>query len=315
MKRLFIFCALVVSFSRVHAVIVTADFIRNSLPELAAKKIILYGDRHERAPEDLEQLKALTQSLIKRDEESPEQTHILIEQTPGVSADNSVISNLAQALTGCRNTIVQNVEMRCQTGAAWHLLTPNRDPSTIWSDYFYDTGYARCRLGDVTFGEVDDEISHFKQEIDTWASSIKPLYANALRTTEPEFQAHFTRYKATCDALQIARDTNVRALSMKLYTENPIFRKSLYKAIHDLASNTFDMHLFKTIMSLKNPDNIVLIAGTWHTGQVFGLLAQCGNQNYSRYPRIWRTELKPLPTRYLTIDAGYWASCLPCSVQ
>ena len=239
MKRLFIFCMFIISYFQVHAVIVTADFIRNLLPELAAKKIILYGDRHERAPEDLEQLNALTQSLIKRDRESTEQTLVLIEQTPGVPADDSVISNLAHTLTDCAHTVVKNVEMRCFTGAARYLLNPDKDPSMLCPDTFYDSGYARCVAGDTTFGDVDDEISYFKQKVDTWAASIKPLYAEALRTSEPEFQAHFTRYKATCNALKIARNTNVRALSIKLYTENPIFRKSLYKAIHDLASNTF----------------------------------------------------------------------------
>jgi len=315
MKRLFIFCMLVVSFSRVHAVIVTADFIKGTIPELAAKKIILYGDHHIRAAEDLPQLNALTESLIKRDRESPEQTHILIEQPPGVPADYSVISNLAHALTDCTHTVVKNVEMRCFTGAAWHLLNPDKDPSMLCPDAFYDSGYARCVVGDTTFGDVDDEISYFKQKIDTWGSTINPLYASALRSLEPEFQAHFTRYKAICAALKIARNTNVRELSMKLYGETPNFRTALYKLIHDLASSTFDMHLFKTIMSLKDPDNIVLVAGERHTGQVFGLLDQCGNQDYSRYPKIWRTDLKPVPTRYLFIDAGYGFPCLPCSIQ
>ena len=75
------------------------------------------------------------------------------------------------------------------------------------------------------------------------------------------------------------------------------------------------MHLFKTIMSLKDPDNIVLVAGNGIPVKYLDSLDECGNQDYSRYPKIWRTDLKPVPTKYLSIDAGFGFPCLPCSIQ
>ena len=37
--------------------------------------------------------------------------------------------------------------------------------------------YTRCRCGDLTMGDIEREIAHFRTIIDKWLATTNPLYA------------------------------------------------------------------------------------------------------------------------------------------
>jgi hypothetical protein len=130
----------------IHAVIVRVGFVQNTMPELRSKKFVLWGDYHVNMPEDQEQLGHLAQVLLKRDRESDEDMHILMEYPPvRMYQFLSVISRLMDRLEGCRCTVVQNIEMRCMTGAACTALNPDTSPGFFWPSYC-DSGYGTCLI-------------------------------------------------------------------------------------------------------------------------------------------------------------------------
>jgi len=314
MKRLFVFCMLVVSFSRVHAVIVTGDFIKTAGPEFAGKKFVFYGDLHERRDEDdNDQRATFIQNVVKRDQESPEQLHILIEQPVGTTVDGSIMSTLSRLLPPCRNTVVQNAEMRCHLAAAREVLDPQRDPLTILPTTPCSSAYDNCQFGDATIGSIDQEVDHFKQQIDDWTASAPPLLADAMRANEPLFRYQRQRYKTICATLSLVPETWLFSLSQNLYGTNQVARTALYRSVKDLGSTLFDMHLCKTMMTLKEPAIISLIAGAWHTTSARSFLIQC-NEKVSHYGKDWGPAIEPLPLKYLDLKAGF-KSAACCTVQ
>jgi len=314
MKRLFVFCMLVViSSSQINAVIVTGDFIKTAGPEFAGKKFVFYGDLHERRDEDNDQRKTFIQNVVKRDQESPEQLHILIEQPVGTTLNSSVMSTLPRLLPPCRYTKVKNVEMRCHLAAACEVLDPQRDPLTILPTTPCSSAYDTCQFGDTTIGSIDHEVDHFKQQIDEWTASAPPLLANAMRADEALFQYQRQRYKAICAALSLVPETWLFSLSQNLYSTNQVARNSLFRSVEDLGSTLFGMHLCKTMMTLKEPSFIALISGAWHTRQARSFFATC-NEKVAHYGKDWEPPIKSLPLKYLDLKTGFKsAEC--CTVQ
>lgn len=306
--------SLLISSTTVHAVIITVDFVKNTMPELKAKKFVLFGDQHEHSDEDIPQLDALAKTLTRRDQESQQTMHILIEQPAGTPFYYSVQGHLRERLQGCIHTTVENIEMRCAAGGAWTLLSPDNKPNPIWAEISYNSAYATCRLGDLTIGEVDHEISYYKQAIDEWLATLPPLYARAIRIWEPEFQDLMGEYRSICTILSVTPSTNIKELSDRLYQQDPQSRQALYKVIHDLASVLFDMHICKCMMALKHPDIIALVAGARHTSRVYGLLDRIGNKTIARYGTSCDSGLRHLSEKYLVVDPGCCSCCFSCPI-
>ncbi len=295
------------------AVIVRVGFVQNTMPELRAKKFVLWGDCHVHMPEDERQLEHLAQVLLKRDRESDEDMHILIECPPArMYMFPSVMSHLMDRLKGCRRTVVQNIEMRCMTGAACTVLNPDISPGFFWPRYC-DSGYGTCLIEDVTKLDVDYEISYYKRLVDEQLSTMVPRYADAIRILEPEYQACMHAYKERCAFLSLVPETRILDLSRKLYEEVPQQRAYLFKAIHDLSSVLFDMHICVSVMALTHPRIIGLVAGVAHTDNLHGILQRMGNRSIASYGCTWSPEVRPIPAAYVDIEPGC-SSCCMCPI-
>lgn len=298
-----------------QAVIIAVDYIKNTMPEFNAEKFILFHDYHVHTPEDKQQLAALTHALIKRDQESTQEMHILVEQPAGTPFFYSVMGHIKDTLRHCVHTRVENIEMRCFTGTACDILNPKKDPYTICGDYFGESAYAACRFGSITMQEIDIEIKEYKDKVDAWLQTMSPRYAEMVRVHEYEFQDCLKDYKHACTMFNVTPETNVLQLSRDLFRRNPYDRAHLYKMIDDLAAVLFDFYIAKCILSLHKPDIIALVAGSSHAGRVYGLLKGLGNKTIACYGKTVGPDIRPLPEYHLDIDPGCCSCCWMCPIQ
>jgi hypothetical protein len=284
------------------------------MPDLPTQRFVLYGDQHERSDADTPQLEALTKTLIKHDQESDEKIHILIEEPAGQTFYPAVLSDLRKRLQGCRTITAENIEMRCATGAACTLLAPDTVPSRLLESYTYGSAYTACGLGYLTMGDVEKEISSYKSATDGWLQALPAQRAKAVRVWEPELQADSDRFQTLYQRLELAPTDNVLELSARLYEQNPVQRKSLHKAIHNLASVLFDLHISKYILTPHDAKTVILVAGAWHTTRTYGLLDRIGNK-VTRYGKDSEQPVQPL--RPDDLNPNYEPSCFSslCATQ
>jgi hypothetical protein len=276
------------------------------MPDLPTQQFVLYGDQHEPSAADAPQLEALTKALLKHDQESDEKIHILMEEPPGKTYDSSILGNLHERLQGCRTITVENIEMRCATGAAAKLLHPDTIPSRFLESYTYESAYTACGLGDLTMGDVEREISSYKSATDEWLQTLPAQRAQAVRVWDRELEIDLDEFQRLYDQLALTEDDNVLELSAHLYEQNPARRKSFCHAIDDLACVLFDLHVSKHILTPHDAKTVILVAGAWHTTRAYGLLDRIGNKTRP-YGRTF-DPIKPLESAYL--DPECEPSCL-----
>jgi hypothetical protein len=287
------------------------------MPDLPTQQFVLYGDQHEPSAADAPQLEALTQVLLKHDQESDEKIHILMEKPAGTPFYTSILGNLHERLQGCRTISVENIEMRCTTGAACTLLDPKSPPCPLSAERYYDSAYAVCNLRDLTMGEVEHEISLYNGMIGSWRKTLQPQYEQAIRLWDPELQVYIDEFNATCSKLSVTASTKIKELSDRLYDKEPRLRLFLYKAIHNIASVLFDMHICKCITALKHPDIILLVTGAQHAYSAHDFLTTIGNRAFPRYGLGQEFSLHPTPLsiRQLDLDQSYLNLLAACPVQ
>ena len=314
MMPLIALCLLVCS-SMTQAVIIRVAYLKNTMPELKAEKFVFFSDYHVPMPADEEQLDALTQVLLKRDKESDQDMHILVEQPAGTPFHYSVMGHIRDRLKNCVHTQVQDVEMRCFTGAACFMLNPERNPHSICPDIFYETSSRACCVNTVSMQEIDIEVNEYKDQIDAWMQTLPPHYASVVRIFQSEFDGCLRDYRRACSVHNITPESNILRLSRMLYQKDPAARERLYKRIDDLSSVLFDMHILKSIFSLKTPHIIGLVTGAWHASRVLGKLERMGNQVIACYGSSYGPDIKPLPQKHLDIDPGCCSCCWGCPIQ
>lgn len=299
-----------------QASIISVDYVKNTMPELKAKKFVLFGDDHIDRPIDKQQLAALTQVLLKKDRDGDQKIYILVEQPAGTPLCASVINSICFPFNEYSHIIIENIEMRCATGAACYMLNPAKNPHGISLNTVYNSAYSTRGVSDIIMRDVDAEIDSFKRQFDTWAQTLSPkYYAQAIHIHAQEYDKYLQDYKRGCALCNLTPETNVLDASKLLYETNPINRKYLYEALDELSAMLFDMHILKSVLSLKTPAIIALIAGTYHTTQLLGGLERMGNKVIARYGKTWGPDKKPLPTEHLDIDPGCCSCCWLCPIQ
>jgi hypothetical protein len=295
-----------------QAVIITVDQVQNTkMPELPTKKFILYGDHHDSSPEDPKQLEGLTQALIRRDRESDEKIHFLIEE-PATIPYSSVLGGLLDTIM-CRglfrNTTIENIEIRNKAKAALALFWPKRKfPIGHASSYNHTVDH----YGDVTMADVESEITHHKAIIDDWHASTDLRYTGYFSDHEGEYQYYLSEFKRISSAFSIAPDDNIVDIYEHFEKNTPQRIGTLFKALEHLTSLLFDLHIAKYLVTPKAAQTIGLIAGASHTSMAYGFLDRLRNRTLACYGSRSHLTVEPLAVKYLDPDYSPCSCLAPC---
>jgi hypothetical protein len=300
----------------IQAVIITVDQVQNTkMPELPTKKFILYGDCHSPSPEDKRQLEGLIQSLLKRDRESDEKIHFLIEKPAGLPYD-SVLGCLYDKIrltylnNVFRNTTIENIEIRDKSKAIHSIFNPrNVFPVTYWSSYNYRGDLCK----DVTIKDIEEEIARHRKDTDDWLVATPLQYTKGVREDEESYQEYLANFKKKLEAYSIEPEDNVMDIYERFKKYHPQRIEILFDVLQKLTTQLFDFHIAKCLITPRQAQTVALVAGAWHTMMAYGFLDRIGNRTIARYgtDSTYPTA-KPLAVKYLDPDYSPCSCLSPC---
>ncbi len=237
---------------------------------------------HCESPADQDQLTVMKNNLIQRDAESGKQLRVFIE-TPArlcnFFSDSKVTMNLAEVLkeASLRKTEIQDVEIRCVSGAALYMLQSHLDPNHLHSGSRYNAQECWCAIDQVTFNDVKKEfyayLNYLQEARNSYSEdTIKKIFDEKLTQAQEDYKELENDLKS----YKIGLDENILQVSKRLYANNPNdklgSRHTLSTRIFHVFDPLLELYIFHQILTSREIPEIVVIAGADHTRSVMSML-------------------------------------------
>ncbi len=237
---------------------------------------------HCESPADQDQLTVMKDNLIQRDAESGKQLRVFIE-TPARLCNffiqPKVTTHLRDALeeASLSRTEIQDVEIRCVSGAANYILQPELDPHTISSGLEYNAQKSHCTIDEVTFKSLEEEFSRYINHLQEAQKGYSNHAVQEIFTEKLEYaQSEYNALKNDIKTYKIDLDDTILEVSKRLYANRPADeddpRQLLFQRILHIFEPLFELYIFHQILISREISEIVVIAGSWHIQSIRSML-------------------------------------------
>ena len=288
-----LFIVLTFFFLPLRAVLVRFDHVK--LPN--KKNLYVFFEIHDRwSIHDKQQLDALSKILTLRAQRQLPAMHLMVEVPLLLAQERAngqkVTYSIINRVTHCPLIKAEDIEIRCASSVAEYLLNlslPDLEVETRAAELF-NAGSNWCTVGDVTVGNLLEELSSQKAEICSDLSRIAGVQELFLQKYEQLIE-HEGELKKRLDECHALPDERIIELAKKLYHADDSFmqRVGLQKAISDCGSCMFDLHIVRKIL-LSPYHHCMLVVGNLHAEWLCEALERVG----ANYQATEGSEFKPL---------------------
>jgi len=239
--------------------------------------IALLGHHHKRTGIDHEERQLIDLvAICKQGVQEGKKFHILYERSGDMPqffrSEKNILGDIEEFFAEAQvpDCIIENIEMRDFSNAAYHIFSHNgdvRNEQATWN-------YGSKAFGELEFQDLFDEFEEYASELEPFAQRVVQENANC-----PEAPHVVRRYTLARNSLnkiksflrenELGYDTNILSLARERVADCRGLALTTRRAFSDL----FDLHIFRRLMQLDPTAQAVVIAGSWHTMEVAQLLS------------------------------------------
>jgi hypothetical protein len=271
LKTFLFFCLFSATISK--PVLVDKVQLHLNIPGCNVQKLVLLGDKHTTGPclFEKQQLSTLTKIAIRKNQEDI--SRLILSEDSCMPQPFEKAIDLSEKLPTCHNIKTENAEIRSVANAAMFAFL-TQCPHIIKSTLESKTADKTCRIGSITFGDLEKEFVYHKNSVITWLAEHGEPYITA---TQPLLTRLMIRHEQFKRALalpdfQIAENDFILQTSQRMFrSQEEEKREAIGNRILDIYASLFDLHLLTRIWSAKQT-HVTLLAGDAHTSTICSLL-------------------------------------------